>query len=279
MTIVFSPAVDGFDQAASLALTEAGVEGVSLQTMRLVAAVVDAVKLRSVADTAIAGAVRRRWAKARYYEVERHYVAVPRLKYDARGIPTLILETQACVAVSGKASLPTGTSYRVVVVETVGKPERQLLPLHMLDSLTRGPCHDYSVLERDGPWVTWNMVGFDKGVRLHSDLVDGIRRALQRQSLNAWLRSFGPQGETVASYVVGYLLGLHVQRTHQQALQATPGFTNDELAAAIKSLGYNEGEAKSMISAALPQLAGIAVLEEAVLIVLKFHGAGKGGGA
>lgn len=278
MAILLYRGVDNFDRAASLALAQTGVEGVSEQTMRLVAVVLDAVRLRSTADAAVAAAVRRRWPKARFYESWRHYVAIPRLKYEARAMPTLVLETQACVVAGGTASLTSDTSYRVAVVEIVGKSDRQLLPLHVLNSLARSPSLNYSVVEQDGPWVTWNMVGFDKGVRLHSDLVGGIHQALQRQSVNAWLRSFGPQGEAVAPYVVGYLLGLLSQRMDQHPTQGKQGFADDELKQAVQSLGYSEGEANSMIRAALPKLAGVTTLEEAVPIVLQVRGSGKGGG-
>lgn len=278
MTILFSQSVDSFHEAAGLALKEAGIEGVSPEIMKLMVAVAEIMSLRSAAETALIGVVRRRWAKARFYEGMRYYIAVPRLKYDARGIPTLILETQAYVVASGKVAPPTGSSYRVVVAEAVGKPERQLLPLNILYSLANGSHYDYTVLERDGPWVTWNMVGYDKGVRLHSELLDGIRQALRRQSVDSWLRSFGPQGAALAPYVVGYLLGLLSRGMGQHPLQGGQGFSNEELVAAIKSFGYNETEAKDMIRPALPQLAGAGSLEEAVRIILKAYGDGKAGG-
>lgn len=278
MAVLTFQTADSFDRAAGLALREAGMEGVSLEAMRLVAAVVDPSRLRSSADTAVSGAVRRRWAKASFHEGQRWYIAVPWLKYDARALPTLILATQVYVVASGRATLPTGSSYPVVVAEAVGKPERQLLPLNILYLLANGSCCDYTVLEREGPWVIWNMAGFDKGVRLHSGLLDGIRRTLRRQSVDSWLRSFGPQGETVAPYVVGYLLGL-LSQSGGRPVQGRQGFTNEELVAAIKPLGYNEAEAKDIIRPALPHLAGAATLEEALQIILKVYGRGKGGGA
>lgn len=271
MTVLISQQATTFDGAARLVLGEAGVDRVSSEIMTLVAVVVDPARLRPTAQIAVAGAIRRRWARANFSEWARWYVAVPRLKYDAWGIPALVLETQIFVVACGKAHLPTGTSYRVTAVEAAGKPERQLLPLNILHSLATGSCYDYTVLERDGLWVTLNMAGFQKGIKLHSGLVEGIRQALRHHSVDSWLRSFGPQGETIAPHVVGYLLGFLLKDGDPRSL-GQQNWSLDQLKEAVKKLGYSDAEADKVIKPLLPRLAAARDLEAALRLVLESLG-------
>ncbi len=271
MTVITSIPVENFADAADLALSESGVDGVSVDTMKLMSVVVDQSRLKSQAELIESREIRHRWAKASFFRRQQWWLGVPRLKYSGQGIPCLSLEIQAFVVASGQVRLPTGSSYGVAVVESVGKPEHQVLPLTVILSVAEGTHLRYPILEKDSQWITWNVVGFDTGIRVHGRLVEGICQALRYQTIYKWLRSFGPQGEDLAPHVVGFLLGV-LSGEGSRGLLKEQTWAMDDLREVIKKLGYNAKETETAINRVLPELATARDMEEALRTVLKAIG-------
>ncbi|MGQ9656229.1 MAG: hypothetical protein ACUVXD_19430 [Thermodesulfobacteriota bacterium] len=100
--------------------------------------------------------------------------------------------------------------------------------------------------------------------------MDGLRDALDRETVVRWLRNFGPQGEVLAPLVAGDLYAL-LDGELSRVLEKHPGWTHEELMASLRNpFGYSDGDARRLIARASPSL-GIP-LEEAVRACLRHAG-------
>lgn len=272
MKILLGRRADNREEATRLAFREAGVEDMSTDVIDMFESLNNYQKIASEADKAIGTNIRNRYGNKAIWWVERWFVPVPKLYYQGKDIPQLIIEIT--VYLVAPASVKTKQDHRLVtLVGAVGKPETLAIPMVFLHTFLERDLDRYAIIARDSVYTTWEVPG-TKSVRLPNDFINELAIILKYQSVVAWLGEFGPQGRCVAPLVAGSLLGLAFQDTSQPVPVSKQGFTTDDLVGALESMAFRHGEAEDMVNRATPRLSADMTLEEAIRITLQM---GKGG--
>lgn len=229
-------------------------------------------KISDEADKAISTAVKSRNGSKATWRAERWFVPVPKLSYESKDIPQLIIEINVYLVAA--AGVRTQQDSRLItLVGTVGKPDTLSIPMIFLHALLEKDLGRFSILARDAGCTTWEVPGA-KPVRLPNDFISKLTEMLEWQSVVSWLTGFGAQGRSIAPLVAGSLLGLAFQDSSQPVLANKEMVTTDNLVSALESMAYQPAEAREMMRLAAPRLMTDMTLEEAIRITLQM---GKGG--
>ena len=272
MKILMGRQADNQKEAAKLAFREAEVEGMSAGITNMFKSLVNDHKLNSEADKAIGTNIRNRYGNKVTWRAERWFVPVPKLHYDGKDIPQLVVEVG--VYLVAVAIVKTQQDSRLVtLVGAVGKPETLVIPMIFLHAFLEKYLDRFTIVARDSIYTTWEVPGA-KPVRIPNDFVNRLSDMLEWQSVVAWLGEFGTQGRCVAPLVAGSLLGLAFQDTSQPVPVSKQGFTTGDLLAALESMAFRHGEAEEMVDRATPRLKADMTLEEAIRMPLQ---TGEGG--
>lgn len=272
MKILMGRQADNWKEAARLAFQEAGVEGMSADITDMLTPLVNDHKMSAEADKTIGTIIRNRYGNKATWRAERWFVPVPKLHYEGKDIPQLIIEIGVYLVAAG-AIRTQNDSRLVTLVGAVGKPEILAIPMVFLHAFLEKDLDRFGIVARDSIYTTWDLPG-NKPVRLPNDFVSELTEMLKYQSVVAWLGEFGAQGRCVAPLVAGSLLGLAFQDTSQLVPVSKQGFTTDDLVSALESMAFRHGEAEEMVSRAMSRLRTDMTLEEAIRITLQM---GKGG--
>ena len=272
MKILPGRQADSWKEATMLALQEAGAEGMSADIVDMFASFANDHKTSSEADKTIGTAIRNRYGNKANWRAERWFVPVPKLHYDGKDAPQLVIEVGVYL-VAAAAVRRQQDSRLITLVGTVGKPETLSIPMVFLHAFLEKDLGRFAIVARDSVYTTWEVPG-TKPVRLPSDFVSELSEMLKYQSVVAWLGEFGAQGRCVAPLVAGTLLGLAFQDASQPVPVSRQGFTTDDLVSALKSMAFRHGESEEMVNRAMPRLRADMTLEEAIRITLQ---TGKGG--
>ncbi len=272
MKILSGRQADNRKEAMRLAFQEAGVEGMSADAVDMFESLADDHRIGSEADKAIGTNIRNRYGNKAIWWVEQWFVPIPKLHYEGKDIPQLIIEIT--VYLVAPASVKTKQDHRLVtLVGAVGKPETLSIPMVFLHAFLEGDLDQFAIIARDSVYTTWEVPG-TKPVRLPNDFINELTEMLKYQSVVAWLGEFGAQGRCVAPLIAGSLLGLAFQDTSQPVPVSRQGFTTDDLVGALESMAFRHGEAEDMVNRATPRLRADMTLEEAIRITLQME---KGG--
>ena len=272
MNILLGKMAENQREAIALAFREAGVEGMDTDIIDMFTSLVNDQKMSSEADKAIGTAIRNRYGNKATWRVERWFVPVPKLHYEGKDTPQLIIEITVYLVAA--AAVRTQQDARLVtLVRAVGKPETLAIPMIFLHAVIESDLGRFTIVARDSIYTTWEVPG-TKPVRIPNDFISDLSDRLKWYSVVAWLGEFGAQGRCVASLVAGSLLGLAFQDSSQPVLASQQGFTTDDLVSALESMAFRHGEAEDMINRATPRLRADMTLEEAIRIALQ---TGKGG--
>jgi len=259
-------------EATRLAFQEAGVEGMSADIVDMFELLANDNKTSSEADKTIGTAIRNRYGNKATWRAERWFVPVPKLHYEGRDIPQLIIEI--AVYLVAAAAVRTPQDFRLItLVGAVGKSETLTIPMIFLHTLIESDLGRFDIVARDSIYTTWEVPG-TKPVRIPNDFVSELTIMLKYQSVVAWLGEFGAQGRCVAPLVAGSLLGLAFQDSSQPIPVSRQGFTTEDLVGALESMAFRHNEAMDMVNRAMPRLRADMALEEAIRITLQ---TGKGG--
>jgi len=272
MKILVGKQADNWKEATGLAFQEAGVEGMSADIVDMFASLASDHKMSSEADKTIGTAIRNRYGNKATWRAERWFVPVPKLHYQGKDIPLLIIEITVYLVAAAAVKTPKD-SRLVTLVGGVGKPETLAIPMVFLHAFLESDLDRFAIVARDAGYTTWEVPG-TKPVRLPNDFVSGLAEMLKYQSVVAWLGEFGSQGRCVASLVAGSLLGLAFQDPSHTVPVSRQGFTTEDLISAMESMAYQPTEAREMVRLAAPRLRADMMLEEAIRITLQM---GKGG--
>jgi len=154
--------IDTFEEAAQLAFLEAQAIGVKPEVAALFATMLEPGCPQQEAEKLVGSAIRGQYGKATKWDIEEWWqVPVTSPRYEARGVPRLIMETKAymvaCVEITPGWSRRT---WYVSVVQPLGKPQTTLLPLCFLRALLDGDLDRYQIAGKDGPWLRrWQSTG------------------------------------------------------------------------------------------------------------------------
>ena len=271
MRVLSGHQAENQNEAVRLALQTAGVDGIDTYILDMFEALSDNDKINTEADKIISSTIRNRYGSKASWQTERWFVPVPKLHYEGKDIPQLIIEVD--IYLIAAAVVRTQDSRLITLAGTVGKPEILAIPMVFLHALLEEDLGRFAMVARDASYTTWDIPGM-KPVRLPNDFISELSQRLKWQSVVSWLDGFGSQGRYVAPLVAGSLLGLAF-RDSSQALPANKEImTTDDLVSALESMAYQPAEPKEMVRSAAPRLRDDTTLEEAIRITLQM---GKGG--
>ncbi len=273
MKILQGKQAGNFQQAASLALQEAGVGDMSAGVTELFVSLADVTKLRTEAEKSIGVAIRDKYRAKPRWHGKWWCVQVPMLSYETRDIPHLKIETKTYVVAVVEVET-TDDSYSVTVVGTMGKPETLIVPIVFLQAVLDDDLGRFGVLARSSSHTAWEIPGA-KPVQLPTDFTNKLAEIFKRKSVAMWLSEFGSQGRSISPLVVGSLLGLEFQGTAQTVPLGQQPWTTEQLVKALEGMAYTSSEARELVNRAAPGLRADYSLEEAIRLVLQQ--AGKGG--
>jgi len=271
MKILSGQQAENQNEAVKLALQIAGEEGMDQYVIDMFEALSDNDKINTEADKIVSSTIRNRYGSKASWQTDRWFVPVPKLHYEGKDIPQLIIEVD--IYLIAAAVVRTQDSRLITLAGAVGKPETLAIPMVFLHALLEKDLGRFAMVARDASYTTWEIPGA-KPVRLPNDFVSELSQRLKWQSVVSWLDEFGSQGRYVAPLVAGSLLGLAFRDSTQSLSANKEIMTTDDLISALESMAYQPAEAKEMVRSAAPRLRADTTLEEAIRITLQM---GKGG--
>jgi len=271
MKILSGKQADNQNEAVKLALQIAGEEGMDNYIIDMFGALSDNDKINAETDKIISSTIRNRYGSKASWQTERWFVPIPKLHYEGKDIPQLIIEVD--IYLIAAAIVRTQDSRLITLAGAVGKPATLTIPMVFLHALLEEDLGRFAMVARDASYTTWEIPGI-KPVRLPNDFVSELSQRLKWQSVVSWLEEFGSQGRYVAPLVAGSLLGLAFRDSSQSLSANKEIMTTDDLVSALESMAYQPAEAKEMVRLAAPRLRADMTLEEAIRITLQI---GKGG--
>jgi hypothetical protein len=271
MKILAGQKASNWKDAVDLAFQTAGVEVMSADIIDLFTSLSADDKISGEADKSIGAAVKSRYGSKSTWRAERWFVPIPRLHYDGKDIPQLIIDSTVYLVAAAVVRTPQD-SRLITLAGAVGKPDTLAIPMIFLHALLEKDLGRFALVARDANYTTWEVPGA-RPVRLPNDFISELTEMLKYQSVVAWLGGFGSQGRCVAPLVAGSLLGLAFQDSSQPVPVNKEMVTTDNLVSVLESMAYQPAEAKEMVRRIAPRLRADMTLEEAIRITLQM---GKG---
>ena len=271
MKILSGQQAENQNEAVKLALQIAGEEGMDTYILDMFEALSDNDKINTEVDKIISSTIRNRYGSKATWRTDRWFVPVPKLHYEGKDIPQLIIEVD--IYLIAAAVVRTQDSRLITLAGAVGKPETLAIPMVFLHALLEEDLGRFAMVARDASYTTWDIPGM-KPVRLPNDFMSELTEMLKYQSVVSWLDEFGSQGRYIAPLVAGSLLGLAFRDSTQSLPANKEIMTTDDLVSALESMAYQPAEAKEMVRSAASRLRADMTLEEAIRITLQM---GKGG--
>ena len=263
--------VETFDDAIAMAFSEAQVEDMSAEVAHLFAPLIDRSALQHQAEKLTQAGVRQRYGRGATWRTYNWWpVPVPSPSYEARGLPSLLIDTRVYVVASGRVTpSPQNQSYHVTLVEQAGKMPVVELPLVFIRAMLEGDDDRYHIVGVDGSWVSYELTGLKHPLRLHRAFLDGLRQVFSRKSVAAWLDGFGSYGRNVMPVVVGTMLGMPYAGTSEASPPGQPALSREDLISVVTNLGYSTTEAEQVFKWSEPDIKAGMTLEEATMIMLQ----------
>ncbi len=259
-------------EAVNLALQTAGIEGLNSDILGMFESMTETEKVNTESDRAIGVAIKSRYGNKTTWRADRWFVPVPRLQFQGKDVPQLLIEINTCLVAAANVRTPQD-SHLATLVGNVGKPEAMSIPIIFLHAILERDLGRFAMIARDPSYTTWEVPG-TKPVRLPNEFINMLSHLLEWQSVVAWLERFGSQGRCVEPLVAGSLLGLAFQDSNQPVGVDQQTMTTDSLVSALESMASQPAEAQEMVRQAAPHLRADMTLEEAIRVTLQ---TGKGG--
>jgi len=196
MKILAGKKASNYKEATAMAFQTAGVDGMSADIIDMFASLSAADKISGEADKSIGAAIKSRYGNKATWRAERWFVPIPKLSYDSKDIPQLIIDINIYLVAAVVVNTPQD-SRLVTLAGTVGKPETLAIPMIFLHALLEKDLGRFAIVARDAGYTTWEVPGA-KPVRLPNDFISELTEMLKYQSVVAWLGGFGSQGRCVA---------------------------------------------------------------------------------
>lgn len=269
MTII-TRRVETFGDAIALGFSEAQVKGTAADIARLFAPLVDRSAFEHGVEKLITAGMKQRYGKDVRWRIDNWWlVPVPSPRYDARPVPSLLIDTKVYQVGSVQVAPVLRQPYHVTVVELAGKLPTTQLPLVFLQAILDGTEDSYRIVGIDGSWVSYEVTGLKHPLRLNREFLDGLREVFRSQCVADWLDGFGPHGRNVVPVVVGTMYGMQYAGTGEASPPGQPALSRETLINVITSLGYSTAEAQQVLKRSEPDIKPGMSLEEATLVMLQ----------
>lgn len=227
----------------------------------------DAGKVAIEADRVIGAAVKNTSSAKATWRSERWFVPVPRLSYDSKDIPQLVIEVNTYLVAAIAIESPK-ISRMITLTGGIGKPEVLTIPMIFLHAVLEKDLGRFSVVAKDAVYTTWDVPGA-KPVRLPNEFITTLLWILKYEPVVAWLLEFGAQGKSIAPLVAGSLFGLAFQDSTQPMPANKEVVTTNDLISALESMAFEAAEAREMVRRVAPRLRADMTLEDAIRITLQ----------
>ena len=245
MVLVSGDQVKTEGKATSLALREAGAEGMAHDVPALFKWATNHDELWNAIQTVVGRAVHAEYGKRSRWWLQRlWYVPVPHLSYTREGVAHLRVNVNTHLV--APVRIEVGDYVRsATAVGPVGKVKTAVLPISLLLALLGDDLTRFHIVAKDGPWTTFEVPGM-RAVTLHDGFLDGLARALARAPVDRLLRRFGIESEGVVPLVVEDLLALvtggRVRRPHLNVEAIEESI--------VTRMGYSQQKARELIARA-----------------------------
>jgi len=242
LKILTGQRVRNFEEAATLAFEEFGIDDMSIEVAGLFASSLNVSRLANEADKSIKSTVHNRYGKKATWYGNQWFVSVPRLGFKTKPIPQLIMTVQPYLVSATKVD--TGyNSYSLTLVGAVDKAVELAVPMIFLHAIINDDLERFRLVAKDSSHSTWEVPG-TKGIEVPNDFIHKLSKTFEQRSLTMWLESFGSQGRTVAPQVVGCLLGLESMGAAQPIAAGQQPWSEETIINALGGMAYPRIEAK-----------------------------------
>ncbi len=262
--------VETFEDAIVAAFSEARVEGMAVEVVHLFTPLVDRSTFQHGVEKLTAASVKQKYGRdGRWRIYDWWLVPVPSPRYEAKSLPSLLIDTKVYAVTSIRVTPPQFQPSHVTAVEFAGKLPTTQLPLVFLQALLDGTEDSYRIVGIEGSWVSYEVPGLKQPLRINKEFLDGLRQVFSRKCVAAWLDGFGFHGRNVMPVVVGTMLGMMYGGTSEATPPGQPALSRETLIKVITSLGYSTAEAQRVFKWSEPDIKPGMTLEEATLIMLR----------
>ena len=274
MRILAGKRVADFDDAAIVALHDAGRDDMSLDVARLFTSALDLDRLRPEAEKSINSAVHGKYGPRATWSGRRWWVPVPQPGYNSSPIPLMSFTIPAHVVAAVTIQIPGYLAHSATVMGTLNRREKLLLPMSFLQAVLDDDLGQFDVASRDGAHTGWTVPGLKEPLRLPNEFVAQLSRMLQLRSVLAWLLDFGREGKTVMPEVVGSLLGLQSHDVIAPVPIGQQPYRGEVVIADLTRL-FGRARAAEMFERQAPHLKASMTNDEATVFIIKAEGGSK----
>ncbi len=273
MKILPGKRVVDFDEAAIVALHDAGKDDMTLDIARLFTPALDLDKLRAEAEKSINASVRARYGQRAAWSGRQWFVPLPQPSYNSSPIPLMSFAIPAYLVAAISIETPGFLSRSATVMGSLSRREKLLLPISFLQAILDDDLGQFEVASRDGGHTGWTVSGLKEPLRLPNEFVAQLSRMLVR-CVAAWLLDFGSEGKIVVPQVVGSLLGL---QSHDVIAPLPIGqqlYRREVVIADLTRL-FGSARAAEMFERQAPHLKATMTNDEVTIFIIKAEGGSR----
>ena len=271
MKILPGKRVVDFDEAAIVALHDAGKDDMILDIARLFTPALDLDKLRSEAEKSINVSVHGKYGPKATWSGRQWFVPVPQPSYNSSPIPLMSFAISAYLVAAISIETPDWSSRSATLMGFLNRREKLLLPIAFLQALLDEDLGQFEVASKDGAHTGWTVPGFKEPVQLANDFVAQLSRMLRLKSVAAWLLDFGAAGKTIAPQVVGSLLGLQFHDVITPVPIGKQPYRREVVIADLTQM-FGSALAAEMFERMAPHLKASMSNDEAITMIMKEDG-------
>ncbi len=272
MKILPGKRVVDFDEAAIVALHDAGKDDMTLDIARLFTPALDLDKLRTEAEKSINASVRARYGQRAAWSGRQWFVPLPQPSYNSSPIPLMSFAIPAYLVAAISIETPGFLSRSATVMGSLSRREKLLLPMSFLQAILDDDLGQFEVASKDGAHTGWTVPGLKEALRLPNEFVAQLSRMLMR-CVASWLLDFGSEGKTVVPQVVGSLVGLQFHDVITPVPVGKQPYRREVVIANLTRM-FGSALAAEMFERTAPHLKASMSNDEAVTMIIKENGGG-----
>jgi hypothetical protein len=260
-----------FDEAAIIALHDAGKDEMTLDIARLFTPALDLDRLRAEGEKSINAGVHTKYGHRARWSGRQWFVPVPQPSYDSSPVPHMSFAIQAYLVAAIRVDTPDWSSRSATIVGLLNKREKLVLPISLLQAILDDDLGQFEVASKDGAHTGWTIPGFKEALRLPNDFIAQLSRMLRLKSVAAWLLDFGAAGKAIAPQVVGALIGLQFHDVITPLPVGKQPYRREVVIADLTQM-FGSARAAEMFERAAPHLKASMTNNEAVAMIIKEDG-------
>ena len=272
MKILTGKRVANFDEAAIIALHDAGKDDMTLDIARLFTSALDLDRLRAEAEKGINVSVHSRYGQRAGWSGQWWFVSEPQPSYNSSPIPLMSFAISAYLVAALSIQMPDWSSRSATIISLLKRCEKLLLPISFLQAILDDNLGQFEVASRDGAHTGWTIPGLKEPLRLPNEFVTELSRMLVRSVL-AWLMDFGAAGKAIVPQVVGSLLGLQFHDVITPLPVGKQAYRREIVIAELTQM-FGSARAAEMFERTAPHLKATITNDEAISLIIKESGGG-----